>query len=338
VADVTSGLRLGPVAEAVRAVHVHALLKSERFRTDHAPDAVLHLGGRTVSKQLRLFLRETRPDPFAVVRPDPSRIDPDHLVTHHVESGVAAFGAALLDRLPKETAGTPAWAESWRRASAAAGAAIRDEIEAVSGEADRLVEPAVAHLVARDVPADHALVLASSMPIRDVQRYAPGRAEAVPVVANRGASGIDGTVATAAGVALGRDAPATLLIGDLASLHDLSSLALLRRAPVVAVVVNNEGGGIFHFLPIAEHDDVFEDFFATPHPASFTSAAGVYDVAYHRATTAAELCETYAEACRSGASALIEVRTDRHDNPGVHDRLDEAAARRVGEVREEGRR
>lgn len=326
VADVTSGLRLGPVGEAVRAVHVHALLKSDRFRADHAPDAVLHLGGRTLSKQLRLFLRETRPQTFAVVRPDPSRIDPDHVVTHHVESDVAAFGAALLDRLPKEPPASPSWTESWRQASAAAGAAIREGIDAVSDETGMLVEPAVAHLVARDVPPDHALVLASSMPVRDVQRYAPGAGEAVPVFANRGASGIDGTFATAAGVAIGRDAPATLLIGDLASLHDLSSLALLRHAPVVAVVVNNEGGGIFHFLPIAEHDEVFEDFFATPHPASFSSAAGVYDLAYHRAATAAELSEAYAETCRSGASALIEVRTDRHENPGVHDRLDEAAA------------
>jgi 2-succinyl-5-enolpyruvyl-6-hydroxy-3-cyclohexene-1-carboxylate synthase len=123
----------------------------------------------------------------------------------------------------------------------------------------------------------------------------------------------------------------TLLIGDLALWHDLNSLALLRGRPVVVVVVNNDGGGIFHFLPIREHDEVFEPYFTTPQGRSFDAAAETFDLAYHRPETVDAFRAAYEQACAAGGPALIEVRTDRDDNRRVHEELEQAVAAAVGE-------
>jgi 2-succinyl-5-enolpyruvyl-6-hydroxy-3-cyclohexene-1-carboxylate synthase len=171
-------------------------------------------------------------------------------------------------------------------------------------------------------------VAASSMPVRDLNRHGSTKGAAGPAYANRGASGIDGTVATAAGVATGRGGPVTLLIGDLALWHDLNGLALLQDCQVVVVVVNNYGGGIFHFLPIREHDD-FDPYFTTPHGRDFEDAAATFDLPYRRPETPADFRAAYEEACRSGTSALIEVQTDRATNRRVHEVLEEGVAAAV---------
>lgn len=146
----------------------------------------------------------------------------------------------------------------------------------------------------------------------------------MPVIANRGASGIDGLVATAAGAALGCGRPATLLIGDLALLHDLNSLALLQQVPVVVVVLNNNGGGIFHFLPIADATDVFEPYFGTPHGMDFAHAAQQFGLPYHRPATPDAFVEVYTSASQQGTSTLIEIHTDRAANRALHEALIDA--------------
>jgi 2-succinyl-5-enolpyruvyl-6-hydroxy-3-cyclohexene-1-carboxylate synthase len=298
---------------------------SDSFREQHTPTAVLQVGGRFASKRLRHFLRDHAPDPWAVVRPDPSRVDPDHRVTHHVESHVAPFVEALLSRMgafpePSE------WRNEWSVADERAA-----QVVTVHADEPPLTEPAVATLLSRHVPPNHAVVAASSMPVRDLNRHASTDGPAVPVYANRGASGIDGTVGTAAGVARGHDRPVTLFIGDLALWHDLNSLALLRGLPVVIVVVNNDGGGIFHFLPIREHEEVFEPYFTTPQGRTFAAAAETFDLAYHRPESPDAFRRTYEQACASDGPVLIEVQTDRGENRRVHEKLEQTVAEAVEE-------
>jgi 2-succinyl-5-enolpyruvyl-6-hydroxy-3-cyclohexene-1-carboxylate synthase len=142
-------------------------------------------------------------------------------------------------------------------------------------------------------------------------------------------------VATAAGVARGLDAPVLLLIGDLALLHDLNSLALLRdpnQPPVTVVAVNNDGGGIFHFLPIAEHDGVFEPYFGTPHGLGFEHAAAQFGLTYYRPDAPSALAAALASARTNAASTLIEVRTDRTENRALHADLLARIARAVDET------
>jgi len=324
VPDLTSRLRLGAEQGTGRVPYGDLVLTSEPFREAHAPEAVLQVGGRFASKRLRLFMRDSAPDVWAVVRPDPSRIDPDHRVTHHVEADVPALADALIARLNDGPNATD-WQQAWMTASRRAEAVVRGHAE----DADALTEPLVATVLSDEMPSGHALVAASSMPVRDLNRHGATEGHSGPAYSNRGASGIDGTVATAAGVATGRDGPVTLLIGDLALWHDLNGLALLQDRQVVVVVVNNDGGGIFHFLPIREYDD-FDPYFTTPHGRNFEGAAATFDLPYHRPETPAALRAAYEEACRSGASALIEVQTDRAMNRQVHEALEEDVAAVVG--------
>lgn len=326
VPDPTSYLRTGATGSSTRIGYFDQILASEAFRVRQTPEAVLHVGGRVVSKQLRLYVKQAQPRLNVVVRPDPSRLDPDHQRTHHIESDVGAFCTALRHRMEgQERPAATSWTKAWQAANDRAARVL----DAFADEADAINEPLVARLVTEHRPEAHALVVASSMPIRDVDRYAHPQGHGGPVFANRGASGIDGTVATAAGVARGTGSPVTLIIGDLALLHDLNSLALLRDVPVVVVAVNNSGGGIFHFLPIAHYDDVFEPYFGTPHEQDFEHAAALFGLPYHQPGTAAHFAKTYRATCATGTSALIEVRTERYANHDLHRMLEARIAAAV---------
>ena len=298
-----------------RAAHFDLLVADDRFAAAHRPDAVIHVGGRIASKRLRLFLRNPSPRIRVTARPSPSRLDPDHRVTHHFETKVGPFVDALCNRLPARAASE--WTQAWMDADAA----VHPLLDAALLDTDAITEPGVARLITKHLPAHQALVLASSMPVRDAARYGHPNGPSVPVFANRGASGIDGTVAFAAGIAAARDAPATLLIGDVALWHDLNSLALAQPHPIIVLAINNDGGGIFHFLPIRAHTDVFESYFATPHGRSFADAAATFGLAYHAPNTLSELQEVYTVAAAREESALIEINTDRDANHRLHKQL-----------------
>ncbi len=345
IPDITSGLRLGATPGTARIAHADGILAS---RAAAGPgqwslDAVLHIGGRSVSKRLRLLIRDSAPGLYVVARPDPARFDPDHRATHHLETEPSAFCSAIMERLNgTDLSGSAEWSSRWEDADQAAAEVFHAELDqhaATDSENEAhvpLSEPMLARMVSKRLPEDHALVLASSMPIRDANRFAATTGANVPVYANRGASGIDGTLATAAGVATGRDGPVTCLIGDLATVHDLNSLALLQSIPVVVVLVNNSGGGIFHFLPIAEHEDVFETYFATPQTVDFSAAAATFGVMHQEVTSASVFATTYEDAAAAasvnGQSSIIEVRTERVQNHAVHKRLDALCAEAVTPV------
>ena len=143
------------------------------------------------------------------------------------------------------------------------------------------------------------------------------------VAANRGASGIDGTIASALGFANGHKKPLTLVIGDLAFLHDLNSLSMIKECeqPVLIVLINNQGGGIFSFLPIAEYKDVFEKNFAAPHPYSFEKIAEMFGMKYFNPKTNQDLAHLYAQYQYSQKVTLIEIKTDRNENFELHKKL-----------------
>jgi 2-succinyl-5-enolpyruvyl-6-hydroxy-3-cyclohexene-1-carboxylate synthase len=322
--DIGSQIRLG--TEGL-AAHYDALLAGDSFVGSHAPEAVVHVGGKALSKRLEQFLAHSRPDPYVVVRENPFRLDPAHRVTHSVEANVLDFCAALARAATEDPPAVDAsWTAGWREASDEVGHYL-DGIS--SGEPN---EPLAARVLTRNVPPDHGLVVASSMPVRDLDTYAATGGAPVTVAANRGASGIDGTVATAAGFAQGLGRPVTLLIGDLAMLHDLNSLAMLRDVHVIVVLLNNDGGGIFSFLPIAGHEEFFEPYFGTPHDVGFEQAAKMFGLAYEHPGTIEDFVEAYGSACARGSSTLIEIQTDRGENVALHRRLLQEVADRIEEA------
>jgi 2-succinyl-5-enolpyruvyl-6-hydroxy-3-cyclohexene-1-carboxylate synthase len=261
------------------------------------------------------------------VQEHPFRHDPDHRVALRVQSGIGRFCALLAARLGSSStvqAGT--WGEPLRAMSERAAAAIESFVAA-----SPLGEIAAARIVSRAVPAGHGLFLGNSMPVRDMEMFAAADGPRVPVAANRGASGIDGVVSTAAGFACGLGRPATLMIGDLSLLHDLTAFLQLRALPqpLVIVALNNGGGGIFHFLPIAAQPALLDPWFTAPHDADLAGLEPLFGIPVRRPQTAAEFDAAYREACASGAPALIEVRTDRAENLAAHRALGAAVVAAV---------
>jgi 2-succinyl-5-enolpyruvyl-6-hydroxy-3-cyclohexene-1-carboxylate synthase len=179
----------------------------------------------------------------------------------------------------------------------------------------------VARDVADAVPEGAILVAASSMPIRDLDLTM--RPSSIEVLSNRGASGIDGFVSTAFGVAAGSGRPVVALGGDLAMLHDSNGFLAEPRADVVFVVVNNDGGGIFSFLPQVRQDDVFERLFGTPHGRSFALLASFHGVRYELLT---DVSSQVGRALDEGGVWMLEAVTDRRANPSVHRSLTEHVA------------
>ena len=325
LADVASGLRLGS-GPAGRVDAFDLFPPPDGDGDGPGPDMILHLGGRLTSKRLLAFLERQRAAVYLQVKADALRLDPTHQGGERLEIDVEAFCRAMLERLPA------AGCASELLAPMLAAAEQAERVIAPTLEAEaKLTEPAVARLISTLLPEGHGLFLASSLPVREMDVFASAAGGRARVAANRGASGIDGTVAAAAGFAHA-GGPATLLIGDLALLHDLNSLALTTSLslPLVIVVLNNDGGGMFSFLPVATHSDVFERCFATPHGLQFAPAAEMFGLDYSQPTTSAEFTQAYAQALTAGRPALIEVRTDRGENHALQEKLRAAVAAALG--------
>lgn len=303
LADPLSGARSGPAAISA----YEALLRHPGFAAGMRPDLVVRVGRTGTSKPLAGFLG---PDVRQVViDPDGEWADPDRRA-----GWIIRADPGLLESLVVPAAGRP-WTGRWLRAEQVAVAAI----DAVLDAGDAPSEPRTARDLTAWCPEGATLVAASSMPIRDLESFMAPRS-GLRVVANRGASGIDGFVSTALGVAVAGPGPVVALAGDLSMLHDTNGLLLARGGTVdaVFVVVNNDGGGIFSFLPQAEFPAEFERLFGTPHGVSFEAVAGVYGCGYRRAERAEALTDLVAEGLAAEGVHLVEVRTDRAANVALH--------------------
>ncbi len=293
-----------------------SLLRDARFADDHRPDFVVHLGEPPASKVLGEWLRSSGARQVQMLDRN-AVIDPLRLMTTTVVGPIGET-CQQWSRGMRGAVDT-SWRESWERAEHVAQAAI----EAAFAAADTsLSEPAVARVVSgRPGP----LVVSSSMPIRDVEWFGDPTGAAT-VFANRGANGIDGVVATAIGVALAAGRPTTVLLGDVALCHDASSLTAIARRDIELkiVVIDNDGGGIFSFLPQAAHLAAaeFERLFGTPHGADLVALAAAHGITAHTATTSGAL----GAALDEPGTALIHVSGERAANVADHQRLHAAVA------------
>jgi 2-succinyl-5-enolpyruvyl-6-hydroxy-3-cyclohexene-1-carboxylate synthase len=231
----------------------------------------------------------------------------------------------LLDRLETDQVvpADPSWLAAWRTADDAVGQAISAPL-ADSG----LSEPAVAALLGSELPSACTCFVASSMPIRDVEEFFPVRDSPPRVLSNRGANGIDGTVSSAFGVAATSDEPVVLLIGDVALAHDLGGLMSARRTSLklTIVLINNDGGGIFNFLPIASQQDIFEAHVGTPHGLDFAAAAAAFACGHELVEDLPAFHAALQRALASDQTTIIEVRTDRAANRALHEEIAAAAS------------
>ncbi len=314
------------------------LVRVPTVRTGLLPEVAVVLGRAWSSRVVAEWLAELTASGVGVVAADPwwRWVDPSRpFASRPVDA--ARWNAALGD-VGVGPVRSAQWLGRWQAAESAAQAAVDAELRDDSvAHGWRLSEPLVARLVPGAVGPDGWIVVASSMPVRDLESYGPVLADPPTVVANRGASGIDGVTSTALGVAATAGGPVVGLVGDLAFLHDVSALvrpATDGVAPGPAlVVVDNNGGGIFDFLPQAAAlgRDRFEQLFGTPQDVDVAEVAAGFNLAVADVATPEELRSALAEGLGRRELSVVRARVpDRRENVALHSRLHEAVAHAVG--------
>lgn len=331
LADALSGVRFGPhlaQLEPLLVAGYDTFLQAGAASRWEPPSFILRLGAMPTSKALQDYLdslsecRQIAVDASGVWR------DATYWISDYLWADPETTCRCVLDRLTaaRMPVADPEWVASIRWVEKQCWQATEAAFQ------DTFFEGVVLADVAKLLPANAVLYVANSLPVRDLDQFARPRRVGLRVLANRGASGIDGTVSSALGAAAATEGPLVLVAGDLAFYHDLNGLLALGRCGVKAtiVVINNDGGGIFHRLPIAKFDPAFTEYFVTPHGLDFEPAVRMYGADYVRAETREAFRRALRTSIEAERSWVIEVPSDRAHNHRCHREIVKTAAKQLG--------
>lgn len=276
-ADILSNARCFPTVEQV---------KYYDWNEKPTPEFVLHFGERMTSKKILEWLKKIRTE-YVHVSPWPFLQDPERILTGRVQADIPEFCQIFHGNTDLS------WLDAW------------EDLEPVFEENGHFTEVHAMRKIGEVLPPDYGVFMGNGMPIRDGDHFL-FPAECEGFFGNRGLSGIDGNIATIAGLA--EEMPILGIIGDQTTLYDLNSLPLLKKAkhPVILLVSNNFGSGMFHHLPVAA-SPYFEKLWAAAHDLTFEQAASFYDIPY-------SLFDGLEKALETGVSAVVELITDRNQN------------------------
>jgi len=314
LAEPTSQLRR---LESGTAVESYEALLRAGWSLQHGPDLVIRLGGTPTSRVLNSWLAAASAPTF-LVDPDRAWRDQDQVASNVLVTDPQA----LLEGLPPVDRAS--WRDQWVDAGKKATAAIAAALVSTP-----LHEGHIVRALAAKLPDPAQVFVGSSMPIRAVDSFWPYGKPRQVFLGNRGASGIDGLVSTGLGVAAAQPTvPTVLMLGDLSLYHDMNGLWALRRHGIRATVIvcDNNGGGVFNFLPQAHHTDVFEEIFATPLGLDFAQVARLYGMVYSPVTDRSGLEPAIADAISAQTSTMVVVKYKREDSVTGHRLCWEAAA------------
>jgi 2-succinyl-5-enolpyruvyl-6-hydroxy-3-cyclohexene-1-carboxylate synthase len=328
LADPMSGARRG----AGSIAHYDMLLRDTGLSRSLEPDLILRIGDLPVSKPLRSWLAGLTSVPQVTLDPEGAWQDPASVLSHSFAVDPTVALATLAEEVAPNTERD--WLTRWRHGDELAG----ETILGVLG-AEGLSEPRVALELGVLLPREATLFVASSMPVRDVEAFWPVREDPPRVLCNRGANGIDGIVSSAFGAAAGGGGPVVLLIGDVALAHDIGGLLAARRLglKLTIVLLDNGGGGIFDFLPVARNvlarestaenaGDIYTRHIATPTGLDFADAATLYGLEHTRVGDVSAFRAALEQALAHDRSTIIEVHGDRAANVGLHAAVEDAVA------------
>ena len=316
LADPLSQVRCGPHDRTLVIDAYDAMLRVPAIAEELAPDVVVRFGSTPASRPLAEYLTRHAGARQIIVDESPIWTDPLRVAAEVVQADARLACEAVRAAAPAGAAADSAWAARWQRLGARARQAVCDRLSTFA-------EPCEGRVFAQlsETLPDGAIVyVGNSMPVRDVDSFFAGTSRRLRFVGNRGASGIDGVISSALGVAAATDGPLVLVLGDLAFYHDMNGLlaAKLHRLAGTIVVVNNDGGGIFSFLPQAQYPEHFEQLFGTPIGLDFRYAAEMYGASFARV----EAWEGFNNAVQRGVASkgldIVEMRTNRARNVDLH--------------------
>ncbi len=327
LADPLSQVRCGPHDRTLVIDAYDALLRAEAAAAELQPEVMVRIGALPTSKPLVQFMQRARGAQQIVVD-DGGWPDPIHAASSMYHGDPASFCRALSAAV-SERRGMNEWTDAWTTRPARARAAMTAHVDDECG----MTEPAVFSELSSLLPEGATLYAGNSMPVRDLDTFFASNDRALRFLANRGANGIDGVVSSALGASAVAEGPVVLVIGDLSFYHDMNGLlaAKQHRLDATIVLVNNDGGGIFSFLPQAECAEHFEELFGTPHGLDFRAACELYGVGHERAASRSAFCEAVARSIAAPGVQVIEVPTERAANVALHRALWQAASAALAE-------
>ena len=287
-----------------------AIMKSEDFKALVQPDTVLRIGAQPVSKFIMQFITKSQPNTYVIIDEDPMFRDATGVSTHFIH---ATIGQWLTQLAINDTALEETYLAKWQNANELASISIEQYSEVEKDEG------AIVSRLLKMIPDGSDIFVSSSMPVRDIDTFLLATPKDLRIFANRGTNGIDGVVSTAMGFSQGNKRETYLLIGDLAFLHDVNGLIASRyqKCNLTILVMNNDGGGIFSYLPQSTVEDHYEDLFGTPTALEFRDIAHMYEMDYVRVETISELSEKFSTK-QHHPLRLVEIFTDRTENVNAH--------------------
>jgi 2-succinyl-5-enolpyruvyl-6-hydroxy-3-cyclohexene-1-carboxylate synthase len=310
LADPLSGLRFGVAAPEQIITRYDAFLRRESFTSDHSPEWVLRFGAFPVSRHLSSYLEKCERSRHYLVDTHGRRRDPLHLTSATITAAPAVFCRLLAERVG--IAADQSWLDAFRREEMRAARLVLEL---------PTVESAVIRQCISQLPEGSALFSSNSMCIRDLDSFSGSGRKTLQLVANRGASGIDGNLSTLLGLAAGYRGPGMVagFIGDLAFIHDMNGLIAARDQNVLIILFNNGGGHIFSYLPQAALAE-FERGWLTPIPIDFAKVADIHGIAHQRITSAEQFPAAMNDALQRAGSNIIEVAIDGRESLAAHHR------------------
>ncbi len=315
-ADITSGLR-GESKSASIIKYFDQLLLSDKVENDLNPKLILHIGRPLTSKRYLQFIQKHPPQAYIHIAENEERHDPSHQISKRFDCDIDYFCTSLGAQVRGNTD------KNWHMGITENDLKVRDVLDKYLQSNSEISEFSLPVHLSRNLNPAHGLFLSNSMPIRDFDMFADFGNPTPFISANRGASGIDGILATAAGYCSGLNKPVTVVLGDLALIHDMNSLLLVDGSenPITLVLINNSGGGIFSFLPVAKYSHIFEQYFGTAHDYDFKYLAGMFNLRYFQPSTNKDFIENYKKCASGKRSSLIEIKTDRAKNLLTHQEI-----------------
>jgi 2-succinyl-5-enolpyruvyl-6-hydroxy-3-cyclohexene-1-carboxylate synthase len=316
LADPLSQARCGPHDRAL-VIDAYDPMLRVRAVAETPPDVILRFGATPSSRPLADYLTRHGGARQIVVDESPTWTDPLRLASDVIQADARATCDALSAEAARAAPGGE-WASRWVSLAARARQAIAEQVASFA-------EPFEGRVFARlseILPDGVTVYVGNSMPVRDLESFLPGTSRRIRFLGNRGASGIDGVISSALGFAAA-GGPVVLVLGDLAFYHDMNGLlaAKLHRLAATIVVLNNDGGGIFSFLPQAQYPEYFEELFGTPTGLEFRHAAEMYGASFVRIDEPGALDEAVRRGAASNSLNIVEMRTDRTRNVELHGRV-----------------
>lgn len=319
LADPLSGARFGTYCGRQLVTTFDLFLRDSLVRRVLRPDVVLRIGGVPTSASVLTYIHEYRGIPQVLIRSGPWWRDHVEAASHTIHGDVVGFLEGMASKLC-DPPSPPEWCTRWTDLDRAASGAL-------TANSEQPFEGKVLAAVVGSLPPGGTLFVSNSMPVRDLDAFGGGGSKAFRVFGNRGASGIDGIISTVAGIAaagkeVGVDAtsgtqlPVVAVLGDVAFHHDMNGLlaAAKYRLNILFVVINNDGGGIFHMLPIRDHEPEFTSHFAAPHGLDFAHAADMYGIPYRYLEEASMVGEALDDLFSDTGPRILEIRSDRVKN------------------------